>query len=100
MKYTIDGRATASFRIELARLIREADPLKLIRIGAPGNEYDPEVGTILPRLPNASAAHDVRRIVHEEFVRWFDADIAGPEDAYEAVAERIWFAWKERGTAG
>jgi len=38
---------------EVSRLLREADPIRLITIGAPDDEYDPEVSTILPRLREA-----------------------------------------------
>jgi hypothetical protein len=30
------------------------------------------VGTIIPRLGDCRSVDDVRRIVHEEFVKWFD----------------------------
>jgi len=75
---------------EVSRLLRETDPIRLIKIGAPDDEYDPEVSTILPRLREAKSSDDVRRIVHEEFVRWFGAEIAGSETEYRAVAQEIW----------
>jgi hypothetical protein len=43
------------------------------------DEYEPEVGTILPRLSCCNSVDDVRRVVHEEFVRWF-ACSAGPQE--------------------
>jgi hypothetical protein len=69
----------------------------LIAMGAPADEYDPEVSTILPRLREARAAVDVQRIVHEEFVRWFDADLVGPLTDYAEVAEKIWRTWLDCG---
>jgi len=41
------------------------------------DEYEPEVGTILPRLRDCRSKDDVERVVHEEFVRWFDVQTAG-----------------------
>lgn len=41
---------------EVSRLVREADPIHLIAIGAPDDEYDVEVSTILPRLHEAMSA--------------------------------------------
>jgi hypothetical protein len=61
------------------------------------DEYEPEVGTILPRLKNCNSVDDVRQVVHEEFVRWFSPDVAGAESRYEKVAKDIWKAW---GAAG
>lgn len=54
------------------------------------DEYEPEVGTILPRLHACQSVDDVQKVVHEEFVKWFDDSIAGPLDRYGAVASRIW----------
>ena len=55
-------------------------------------EYDPEVGTILPRLREAHSEEDVRSIVHEEFVRWF-SDSAGSVDKYSDIARDVWALW-------
>jgi hypothetical protein len=85
--------AYGSLYADVSRLLHEADPIGLIAMGAPDDEYDPEVSTILPRLREASTAVDVQRIVHEEFVQWFGADIAGPLTGYADVAERIWGTW-------
>src|SRR6266511_4441861 len=85
---------------EVSQLLQEADPIRLITIGAPDDEYDPEVSTILPRLREANAAVDVQRIVHEEFVGWFGTDIAGPLTAYADVAERIWGTWLDCSRRG
>jgi hypothetical protein len=56
------------------------------------DEYEPEAGTILPRLRECSTADDVRAVVHEEFVRWFGAEIAGSAEKYISAAKRIWAA--------
>ena len=58
------------------------------------DEYEPEVETILPRLGGCHSADDVRRVVHQEFVRWFDSGIAGPEDHYGKIAIEIWERWQ------
>jgi broad specificity phosphatase PhoE len=82
---------------EVSRLILTADPVHLIAIGAPDDEYDPEISTILPRLREAKSQNDVHRIVHEEFVHWFGADIAGPSETYAAVSQEIWNVWQQSG---
>ncbi len=79
---------------EVSRLLRESDPVHLIAIGAPDDEYDPEISTILPRLRQTTSRNDVHRIVHEEFAHWFGADIAGPFRTYAAVSEEIWNVWQ------
>jgi hypothetical protein len=57
------------------------------------DEYEPEVGTILPRLRSCASASDVRTVIYQEFVRWFDPDIAGPEESYETIAQEVWSEW-------
>ena len=58
------------------------------------DEYDAETGTILPRLRTCASPSDVLRVVHEEFVRWFSADDAGPEEGYAKIASEIWRLWQ------
>lgn len=37
----------------------------------------------------------VHNAVYSEFVRWFDADTAGPPERYEKIASEIWQLWQE-----
>jgi hypothetical protein len=74
----------------VSEALRNADPIGLIQGGAPLDEYDPEVGTILPRLRTATSSRDVRTILHEEFVHWFGQEVAGDIEHYEKAAENIW----------
>lgn len=93
---------------EALAILFKHDPIGL-NAGVNDDEYDPEVRTILPRLPEAHSAEDLRRIMHEEFDRWFnwgsnapgqpqihftDQDIAGPEHRYDAPARELWDAWQ------
>jgi len=60
------------------------------------DEYEAEVGTILPRLQTCHSVEDVLRVVHEEFVRWFDDDITdGSKESYKEIAAEIWRLWNE-----
>jgi hypothetical protein len=77
------------------RAINDADPIGLIEGGAPADEYSPEIGTIVPRLVNAQNVDDVTAVLHEEFLRWFGDDTAGPRQAYEPPARQIWQALLE-----
>jgi hypothetical protein len=58
------------------------------------DEYDPEAGTILSRLRSDICAEEVTDIVHEEFVRWFERETAGPRNKYTAIAEDILAAYQ------
>ena len=79
---------------EVNKLIFSDDPIG-INFEDNTDEYEPEVGTILPLLRNCESSDDVRRIVHQEFVNWFDASIAGPEERYTKVATEIWDCWQK-----
>lgn len=52
-----------------------------------------ETGTIWLRLRGCQSEDEVRRIIHEEFVRWFDAPIAGSEERYATIASEVWQLW-------
>ena len=75
------------------KLLFEADPIG-INFGTNTDEYDPEVGTIIPRLRHANTEDDAAQIIHEEFCRWFDAETAGSIDAYRKIAAQVWVEWQ------
>lgn len=59
------------------------------------DEYYPEARTILPRLRDCRSAQDVTRVVHEEFVTWFEPETAGPKENYQLLSQEIWNRWQE-----
>jgi hypothetical protein len=65
------------------------------------DEYEPEVGTILPRLRDAGSTKELSRIIHEEFFRWFNGDdLVGPPAKYDKIAEEIWNAYQKFNSEG
>lgn len=56
-------------------------------------EYEPEVGSILPRLGDAASAGELTAIIHDEFARWFSPHMAGKAEGYRPIAEEIWEAY-------
>jgi len=77
----------------VAALLFRHDPIGIAFENPNADEYEPETGTILPRLRRCESHADALRAVHEECVRWFDADIAGPEERYSEIASEIWQMW-------
>jgi hypothetical protein len=57
------------------------------------DEYDPEVGTILPRLVGCHSSTDARRVIFEEFCKWFGFETTGDEMKYGPIAEELWRLW-------
>ena len=76
-----------------AALFFRHDPIG-IAFGS-SDEYEPEVGTVLPRLCACRSEADVCRVLHEEFVRWFGADGAGSPEHYQQVAIELWSLWRK-----
>lgn len=73
----------------LAALLLRHDPIGL-NVGDTIDEYHAEAEHIAARLPQTTSPTEVCHVVHEVFVRWFDADLAGPQSAYETIAREIW----------
>lgn len=73
----------------LSQVLFTEDPIG-INFGDNTDEYEPEVGTILSRLSHCRSTDEIQKVVHEEFVKWFDSEIAGPFERYETVAKRIY----------
>jgi hypothetical protein len=68
-----------------------------IAFGDNPDEYASEAGSIAVRIPHAESVADVLQTVHEEFVRWFDDDIAGPAASYQPVAEEVCMLLRDSG---
>ena len=61
----------------VCEVLYEEDPIG-IGFGDNADEYDPEAFTILPRLADCRSAEELRTVIHEEFVRWFET-LIGPD---------------------
>jgi hypothetical protein len=78
----------------VSAILYRLDPIR-INYGVNPDEYDAEVGTILPRLETAASEDEALGIIHEEFVYWFGPGTAGPRERYQPAAAEIWRAWQE-----
>jgi hypothetical protein len=79
---------------DLAQLLFRHDPIG-INFENNTDEYEPEVGTILPRLRACKSEGDVLQVVHEEFARWFGQATAGAKESYAKVATETWQLWMQ-----
>jgi hypothetical protein len=78
----------------VAALLFRHDPIGIAFDNDNLDEYEPEAGTILPRLRSCESPADALCAIHEEFVRWFGADTAGPVERYAEIASEIWQLWQ------
>jgi hypothetical protein len=59
------------------------------------DEYEPETGTILPRLRTVDSADAVVDVVYGEFQKWF-TESAGDKENYREIAQEVWTLWERR----
>lgn len=71
------------------RAVNEADPIGLLRMGAPRDEYHPEIDDISSQLPHCRTRDETWSMVHRTFVKWFERRTAGPRSSYRALARQL-----------
>jgi hypothetical protein len=62
------------------------------------DEYDPEAGTVIPRLPACTSEDDVTSVLHQEFQHWFGQ--AGDRQKYVELGKEVWAIWRARAQQG
>lgn len=80
---------TSAF-LELKDIVNEVDPIGLISIYCPDDEYDPEVNNILKLIPNSETLPQLADMIHNVFIKWFDAEMAKDYAMFERIAVLIW----------
>ena len=78
---------------DIAAVLLRHDPIGL-NFGLNADEYAPEARHILPKLREVHSVEELHRAIYTVFVFLFDADMAGPEDAYAPIAHDVWETWK------
>lgn len=82
-------------RRDLRQVVKKAvdrfDPIGLLSLGCPDDEYAPEIERIVQQLNTAKALSldRVQTILHETFVEYFDHKLAGSKARYRGAAEEI-----------
>ena len=85
----------------LVKLLANEDPMYLISMGVPDDEYDIEVNAFLPRLPEANSPSELGQIIYEAFVKCFGETFV-PSDKppsehrkrqFEIIGEKAWALW-------
>lgn len=73
---------------ELVAYFYRMDPMQR-RLGSNRDQYEPEVGTILPRVFDLDSAGPVARVVEEEIHRWWKDGIRSEHVSYDDLATGI-----------
>lgn len=79
-----------SLKEKIKGIVNKYDPIKLLEIGAPDDEYNPEIKKILPALQKAISVDQLHNMVYELFVYMFDKDTAGPKKNYRKLSEELY----------
>ncbi len=79
----------------IADLIKKADPIGLIALGAPGDEYQPEASAVAARIDTCKSADDCHVLVCEVFAKYFGAS-APPRGSLRSLADEIYHATVEQ----
>lgn len=77
------------FRLDPAGINFEINP----------DEYEPEVGTILPRVIDATSVDEIVPVLRDELARWFGAGIPRPGITYEEIARELYEAIQRQRVA-
>lgn len=82
--------------MELRAIINHHDPIGLINIGAPDDEYDSEVKTIIVQLKSDLTEEQIHDLIYEEFLRWFNNEsTTGQKSAYKELTKDI-YNWNKQ----
>lgn len=85
----MDKQTDKQYLSDLREVLNQHDPIRLIAIGAPEDEYDLERGVIAAKLAHCGNTDEVHTMVYEVFCEYFDAATAGSRDAYRPLAEHL-----------
>lgn len=80
---------TSELQERVKEILIKHDPIGLVSLGAPNDEYSPESQMIAPQLRTNMSESDIVDIVHAEFVKWFYKKLAGDREQYMEIATDI-----------
>jgi len=87
---------------ELRTLVAESDPLGLLAVGAPRDEYDCLLGPLMRLLQERASPEECSALLGREFSKHLGVDV--PPDAGErmrfAERARAWFSERSRAARG
>jgi hypothetical protein len=69
--------------------VNAADPIGLLALGCPSDEYGPEISRILPLLSRATSLQQFEEQLYGLFVEMFN-ETAGAAEGYRELASELW----------
>ena len=91
----------ADIFFSVREIISKHDPIGLMAIGAPEDEYDPEVKTIVYQIKNVHTLEQIQDLLHQEFMRWLnEKSIVGERESYLEMAKDLHHLLRIREISG
>jgi hypothetical protein len=78
-----------NLRAIVKQAIDQADPIGLLDMGCPDDEYDPEIERVLTYVAAYADPVSLGERIHQTFIEMFDKQIAGPPEVYQRIARQI-----------
>lgn len=69
---------------EIKRVINEWDPIGLLAMECPEDEYHPEIADIAKRLKEIHSVEEAARMIKQVFLEWFGEEVK-LEECYAAA---------------
>ena len=80
----------------VAAVIREWDPYGLLGMGAPQDEFDSEIASVVAQIPRIAGPEDAVHAISRVFASAFDREMFTP-DACSIVGHRLFEALEKNG---
>ncbi|RLQ84859.1 DUF1871 family protein [Planomicrobium sp. Y74] len=74
-------------------IIDDWDPIGLLDLGCPEDEYDPEIRDIVALLPHVKSVDELALSIRQVFMKWFEEFLS--IEKCQPVALKIWEAAKK-----
>jgi hypothetical protein len=85
----VKGKVKKNLRAIVKQAIDQTDPIRLLSMGCPDDEYDPEIDEVLAYVTEYADQVSLGERIHQTFVEMFDEQIAGPPEVYHRIARQI-----------
>lgn len=88
MKIKTVAKTTPLFK-KIDRIIWKNDPIGLVKLGCPRDEYESEVVCIYCAIESNMSQKRLQNLVFNTFKFWFGKDECGPKENYLKIAKEI-----------
>lgn len=74
---------------ETRKIMNKYDPIHLLQMGCPKDEYNPEIQEIIKHKKKVKNSKEMHNLVYNTFVKMFDKKIAGPKKNCQHLSREL-----------